>query len=318
MIYDEAGNPVDYRFLNTDGLYEEMTGLPDPVGKTANELVPGIEPSWMLAYSRVAKGETLRLQEYSPALDRWFDVFATPAKDIPDGFMLLFRDVTAHKKAELEREEARARAENLLVELNHRVMNTLAIITAIVLLESQGLDDPAASHALRRLETRLASVTSLYRALHRAADVTQVATDRYLPDVAQGVAESLSPGTGIAVICDCQPESVPADRAIPLGLLLNELMTNALKYAFPDGRGGTIRVTLRRLDTQRVALIVADDGVGTKAALARPPAEQSGGTGSRLIEAFVQQIDGTLDIDSSAQGTRVTITFPLAETASEG
>lgn len=311
MIRDDQGRPQDYRFVETNPLFEAMTGMTDTRGRTAREMRPGVDQSWLESCDAVARGQTQRFQQRSEATGRVFDVFATPV--LPEGrFALVMRDITERQRIEAEREDARARAENLLAELNHRVMNTLAMITALVRMESHELGDKGAGQALQRLETRLAAVTTLYRALHRAADVTQVAADRYLPEVAQAVAGSLSQDGRVAVVCDCAAESLPTDSAAPLGLFLNEVMTNALKYAFPDGRSGTLRVGFRRIDAGHVALSVADDGIGTDAAQATAHTHGTGGTGTRLIEAFAEQLQGRLDIDSSDKGTAVTITFPLA------
>lgn len=309
MLRGPDGAPLDYRFLETNPLFETMTGLVGAEGRTAREMVPGLEQEWFERYDQVARGTSIRFQSRSEVMGRDFDVFATPVK--PDGcFALVFRDVTERLRIEREREEARQKAENLLAELNHRVMNTLAMITSIVRMEARRLDEPAGQRALAGIVTRLAAVTALYRALNRAADVSEVAAERYLPEVVNSVAHSVADATQIEVRCDIAAESLPTARAAPLGLLLNEVMTNALKYAFPAGRRGTIRVVLRRLDAERVELSVADDGIGTAAT--HDPAREPG-IGTGLIEAFVQQIDGRLGVESSDRGTRVAIVFPLRE-----
>ena len=100
IIVDDRGEPVDYRFIDVNALFEEMTGLRDATGCTALELVPDLEPHWFEAYGRVAlDGETIRFQQESEALGRWFDVFATPLVT-PGRFALVFRDETAQRTAE--------------------------------------------------------------------------------------------------------------------------------------------------------------------------------------------------------------------------
>jgi PAS domain S-box-containing protein len=113
MIVDEAGRPVDYRFLEANPLFETMTGLKDAVGRTALELVPDLEPHWVTAYGKVAlEGAPLRFQQGSEAMGRWFDVFALPVE--PHGrFALVFNDITQRKRADdalRERGEAERRA----------------------------------------------------------------------------------------------------------------------------------------------------------------------------------------------------------------
>ena len=177
MLRGPDGAPLDYRFLETNPLFETMTGLVGAEGRTAREMVPGLEQEWFERYDQVARGTSIRFQSRSEVMGRDFDVFATPVK--PDGcFALVFRDVTERLRIEREREEARQKAENLLAELNHRVMNTLAMITSIVRMEARRLDEPAGQRALAGIVTRLAAVTALYRALNRAADVSEVAAER--------------------------------------------------------------------------------------------------------------------------------------------
>ena len=314
IVRDHLGKPINYWFVETNTLFEEMTSLPNAAGRTARDLMPDIDEIWYETFGRAAEGETLRFNNESTRLGRFFEMFAIPTK--PYGrFVIIIRDITDHRRSELDREEARRRAENLLVELNHRVMNTLAMITSIVRMESHEADEVTAPAALRRLETRLATVTVLYRALNRAADVGQIAAERYLTEVANAVAGSVSDNERLRVVCDCEPEQLPSALAAPLGLLVNELMTNALKHAFPYGRTGCISIRLYRLNGQQVALDVRDDGIGS---LAKPTSDMSStGIGTHLVEAFVEQIDGKLTLTRTTAGTCASIVFPLAEAAPE-
>ena len=117
IVTDADGRPVDYRFLQVNPLFEEMTGLSDPVGRTAHELVPGLEQHWVDAYGRVAlDGESMRFEQGSETLGRWFDVFATPLAT-PGRFAIVFRDETARRIAEqaeaASAEQYRAMADEL-------------------------------------------------------------------------------------------------------------------------------------------------------------------------------------------------------------
>ncbi|MDX1531334.1 MAG: PAS domain S-box protein, partial [Rhodothermales bacterium] len=109
MVLDADGRPVDYRFLEVNPLFEAMTGLADATGRTAYELVPGLEPHWVETYARVALGgESLRFEQGSEVMGRWFDVFATPVE--PRGrFAVVFKDVTEQRRAEVELRQSEAR-----------------------------------------------------------------------------------------------------------------------------------------------------------------------------------------------------------------
>lgn len=113
IIVDDDGGPVDYRFLETNPQFEEMTGLRGAVGKTAYELVPDLEPHWVTTYARAAlDGERIRFEQGSAAMGRWFDVFTMPLGD-PGQFGIVFKDVTAQRVAELQLRESEARYREL-------------------------------------------------------------------------------------------------------------------------------------------------------------------------------------------------------------
>ncbi len=117
IVVDAGGDPVDYRFVDVNALFEEMTGLSDATGHTALELVPDLEPQWIEAYGRVAlAGETIRFQQGSEAMGRWFDVFATPLAT-PGRFAIVFRDETARRTAEAVESELAQRYQAMADDL---------------------------------------------------------------------------------------------------------------------------------------------------------------------------------------------------------
>ncbi len=318
IIRDDGGVAVDYRFVEINQLFETMTGLSDAKGRTAREMTPGLEAHWVETYGRVADGEVLRFQNRAEALDRaealgrWFDVFATPVA--PHGhFAIVFRDITAQRDAENAREAAVAEAGQLLTELNHRVMNSLAMIGSIVRMEAQHIDSASESgQVIQRLQTRLAAVTNLYRALNQAAYATEVPAADYLEAVAMSVNESVAQSDQVLLLCDIAPVMLPTEQAAPLGLLVNELMTNAVKYAFAPDTGGIIRVSLLPIG-ESLCLTVQDDGNGDATGgdvVAAAEASHGSGMGTQLIEGFTEQLGGTVLRSSGPEGTRVVITFP--------
>ncbi len=307
IILDAEGRPVDYRFIEINQHFEAMTGLSDVKGRTALELVPGLERHWIETYGRVALERVpLRFQNGSERMGRFWDVYSAPI-DPPGRFTIVFRDVTALKTAEAARERALAEARRLLAELSHRVTNSLSMISSIIAMEARGRSDGNGRQALMRVQARLKAVAQLYALLTRSGSIDTVDAADYLGRVLQALAGSIGEDGRTPLRWQIEPVELSTATAVPLALILNELVTNSLRYAFPPGTSGTVTVTLTR-EAERLALRVADDGQGMGSK--RQPSE--GGLGGVLVGAFVEQIGGVTDLTTGAGGTAITVRFPAA------
>ena len=214
--------------------------------------------------------------------------------------LLAFEDVTDAVAADRYKDMMAA-------ELAHRIKNSLAVISAFVSFEMRRAAEPCLD-GYRAMQTRINAVASLYDVVAQSSAFGPVNMPNYLKGIASSVRSSLVGENGaISVMVDSEPLAINADQAVPIGLLVNELATNAVKYAFPDGRG-VILLTFRRRDGE-VVLSVEDDGVGLDAATAQ---EGSTGMGTRFVDAFVRQIGGTLARASSSKGTTITVRRPTA------
>jgi two-component sensor histidine kinase len=307
VVVDADGRPADYRFLSVNALFEELTGLSDPVGRTALELVPDLERHWIDSYGTGGlEGTTLRFEREAESMGRAFRVFAAPMG--PRGrFAIVFREVTAERRLADDRERALRRAEALLEEVNHRVMNSLGMIAAIVGLEARARAEGAGRRAMERIAERVQAVADLYRALGVANSETAVRADAYLERVLSRLSAAIADGRNVRIESEIAPVELPTGTAVPVGLMVNELVTNSLKYAFAES-GGRVRVTLAR-EGDSLRLVVADDGRG----MAADP--DDGGIGRKLVAAFAQQIDGTVELAPSVAGAAVTVEFPAPQPA---
>lgn len=219
-----------------------------------------------------------------------------------------FTDITELKRVEQALAKSLEEKGGLLRELQHRVKNSLQIITGLVELETNLSKDPATIEALQHIRNRIRSLGNLYDLLYRSEEVRAVRLDQYLDQLCRSLIETYTSDRGrIELRMQLSETRIEVKRAIPVGLIVNEILTNALKYAFPGGRSGTIHVGLGRSGDE-LFLEVGDDGAGLPAEF---DPEKSKGLGSQLILLLVEQLDGSLVLERGA-GTVYRITIPVA------
>lgn len=202
---------------------------------------------------------------------------------------------------------ALTRANTLLSEVHHRVYNNLQVVDSLLHMESAQVADPAASEAFVRVSGRLRALALVQQRLHRGDDFGTVDFSAYLGDLADAVGDA-RPGQAVEVRAEAEPGlRLPVDTAMPLGLVATELLTNAMKHAFPGRRRGTVTVGLARVPGG-VRLTVSDDGVGTAAAA--PGGRQ--GQGGRLVRLLADQVGARVRASPPGDpGTTVTVDVPL-------
>ena len=220
--------------------------------------------------------------------------------------LLAIDDVTERKRLEREREAAHERVTALLQELGHRVKNSLQIISSLVALEARYHVSGEGKEALERMGHRVAALARLYTALAETNSIAEVDSASYLRALCNDLIASVQKpdGSSIALDLDIDSGPLPIDRAIPLGLVVNELMTNAIKYAFPSEQGGKVGVAFKRA-AGMLRLTVSDDGKGAD------PRRLDSGLGGRLVETFARQLGGQIEADSGTHGTIIRLTMPL-------
>ena len=209
-------------------------------------------------------------------------------------------DITERKCVEEELRQALAEKDILMRELQHRVKNSLMIAASMINLEEAGLADERARMVFASVQSRINAMAAVYEQLYRTNGIDRISLVWYIRQLVAGLSQSYISKSGLVNI-KTQLEETQLDlkRALPLGIILNELITNALKHAFPPGsttpeRPGTILVELSR-SGDRANLRVADNGVGIPAEKLR-----NGGTGLELVKMLTRQIGGSFEIDNKA------------------
>ena len=223
----------------------------------------------------------------------------------------LLQERLRRDKEEAQRQivEAKARAELLLVEVNHRVANSLALIASTARLQAKAVTDEAAQHALADMQARVAAIAGIHRALYTSPDVRFVELDVYLRSLASELSSAMDADMRRHRI-EVEAEAgiqVATDKAVAIGVIVAELVTNAYKYAYPLGACGRIGVSLNRSQDGKVLLVVEDNGIGTSIS-----AEPKGsGVGTRILNAMATTLGASVEYDETHAGTRGTMEFAV-------
>ena len=207
----------------------------------------------------------------------------------------------AVEKAALDEDLRRsnARLETLLKEVNHRVANSLQLVSAFVHMQSAALPDPGAKAALQDTQRRIQAVAQVHRRLYTGGGVDAVAMDDYLAALVEELEETWStPAAPRRLTLVSEPIEMKTDRAVSLGVIVNELVSNACKYAYAPTAAGEVRIALVRDGDDRFVLRVEDDGCGIEAG-ASP---KGTGLGTKVIRAMAQSLQGDLSYDPAHRG----------------
>ena len=201
--------------------------------------------------------------------------------------------------------QARDRAEVLLSEVNHRVANSLTLVSSLVTLQSKALEDRAAKDALAETQDRILAISLVHRRLYGSSNVRSVALDEYLTGLLDHLRDSMrSQGRGMTLLHEVEPMELDTDASVSLGVVVTELVTNAFKYAYPDGVG-EVRVRLRKLPEEKAELVVEDDGVGRAEGA---PAKGSG-VGTRIVNAMCETLGARIHYRQQLSGTAAHLVF---------
>lgn len=193
--------------------------------------------------------------------------------------------------------------DTLMREIHHRVKNNLQVISSLLGIQSRNVTDQVALDALNEGRSRVHTMSLIHQDLYQHDNLTGIRIQDYFEKLIQSLLNTYNVTSGqIAVETDVDDLTLDVDTVIPLGLIINELVSNSLKYAFPSGEG-KIQVTLKE-QTDGLLLSVADNGVG----MTNPDISQHSSYGYELIQALVDKLEGSLEIDGQ-QGTQVTIVF---------
>ena len=239
---------------------------------------------------------------------RWIKIAERRTKD---GCIVGFRvDISEMKRAEKRIEVALREKETLLREIHHRVKNNMAVISSLLSLQSLRMEDETAQAILAESQQRVRSMALIHETLYQSDKLDEIDLSRYIDRLASNVFGVFSVSFGrINLENEANGISLDIGEAVPCGIILNELITNTLKYAFPDNRSGKIVITVRQDSDNWIELVFSDSGVGLPENL---DLNNSSTMGFFLVNLMVEQLHGVKQVNRD-QGTEFVIRWPRSE-----
>lgn len=200
-----------------------------------------------------------------------------------------YKNAAARKKANELLTAKNAENELLLKEIHHRVKNNLEVVSSLLALQSAQVDDPNVKDAMQEGQNRVQSIGIVHQKLYQGKNLAAVEMKDYFLNLSDSILDSFGADDRVTIECAMNQLELDIDTAVPLGLIVNELLTNALKYAFPDGRKGRIEIKLEQKDASTLRLQIADDGVGKSG-----DTVHGTGFGGQLVSLLTRQLGGEL------------------------
>lgn len=265
-------------------------------------------------FNNVRKGEYFQFEVKMGDRERvvWWEIFMNPIFDT-EGHVaeisLVAHDVTEKKKTDLEISESLEEKKILLKEIHHRVKNNLQVISSILNLQSSFINDEKTLGILQESRNRIRSMAIIHENLYRTEDFSSINFSNYLHNLTANLIASYRIHTEVKLEVDLKEIDMVLDQAIPCGLLVNELITNSLKYAWKANEIGTISLHLSEEDGQ-INLFIGDDGVGLPMEFEKMNTDT---LGLQLVLTLVEQLDGELTVENK-NGTKYLIKFDNAKT----
>jgi two-component sensor histidine kinase len=228
--------------------------------------------------------------------------FTDADADFLQGFANLLGVALDRRRAELSLRRALDDQQMLTQEISHRVKNSLSIVASLLAMQRRLSDNTEVQTALLDAEARVQTVAQVHDRLWRNNEVRSIDLAGFMEELCRFLGAA---GPKYVLLCDVPHMAIATDRAVPLGLLANELVTNAFKYAYPDG-SGEVRMSITATDPEHLRFEVSDGGIGL------PPGDinRSKSLGMRLVENLARQLDGRIAWEDNKPGVRFVMVFP--------
>jgi len=309
-IFNDEDKYVSFRFGKFNKAFSQISGLEydEVYGKDVFEVWPETEQSWVDVYGEVAvTGRSRSFEMYHKPTEGYYYCNAYRPSDSRDRVCVIFEDITERKENEERIKNVLAEKETLLRELYHRTKNNMQVIYSILALQAEASDDENFKLLILDTNNRIMSMSLVHQMLYRAKNLSSVNLDEYISELVA----LLSGGFNIQkdkidIHMVLEPVSVLIDKAVPCGLIMNELISNVFKHAFPGEMKGQLEIKLCNKADGYIEISVSDDGKGVPDGF---DFFRQKSLGLQLIISIAQQqLNGSVDFRSSG-GVKCTIVF---------
>jgi PAS domain S-box-containing protein len=313
-------NEPQHRFFTINAAFspfvegkDEVLGRPfaDVFPEATERTVPLLDSVFEGGQPRYVPDEPFHLRRGSNLQEAFFTIIYAPwynTRGRIGGVMMLALETTERKRGEDQLRKSLMEKEVLLQEIHHRVKNNMQVINSLMNLQASKIKDEKLLAHFKEATSRVHAMALIHDSLYRSENLSAIDLQPYIEQLLQSVTRMYTV-SGLQMEIDADHIHLEMDQAIPCGLILNELTTNALKYAFVDDRPGVFAIKARIGDQGRVWLTVSDNGVGLPREIDLPHIDT---LGLKLVFGLVDQLSGTIEVQRPERGTQYVIQFPLA------
>jgi PAS domain S-box-containing protein len=309
------------RLIKVNKGFEKLFGisLTETPGKNINDVIlpenlleESVEISKVLAEGRTTHFETIRKRKDGSVVE--VSILAYPVSlgngGNGSGSFHIYSDISRRKRSEEQIMSSLLEKEMLLKEIHHRVKNNLQVISSLLYVQSKFIKDPQTMNIFLECQNQVKSIALIHEKLYHTSNLSRIDFDKYLKTLIPHLFKTFGTKPDkITLKIKANNIFLSADTAIPCGLIINELVTNSLKYAFPAYRKGIINIELIYHNDNKMTLIVKDNGIGLPKNF---DINSTDTLGLQLVTTLVKQLDGTIEVNSSG-GTEYIITFSILD-----
>ena len=314
FAFDKEGRFTFYHSGAKAALFLEPDQL---IGKKHVDVMPThINELFVRAFKKVGKGEVVDYEYWLDAGEgvRWFSVKLSPMFLDGEfiGAVAVIRDISERKRDEEKIKASLAEKEVLLKEIHHRVKNNLQVISSLLSLQSGYINDKQTLEVFKNSQERVLAMALIHEKMYQSESLSQINFGEYINSLITSLFQSYYLKQGkVRLKTQIEEVTLDIDTAIPLGLILNELISNSLKHAFPGDKRGELRINLKECNEEEYdyTLIIGDNGVGLPDGL---DVQNSGSLGIVLVNSLIRKLKGVVDLDRK-NGTTFTIKFKKLE-----